>query len=394
MESNNKFSSRIDYTLAFLLFLLFITSCIAIYSAQTSGQYANNFLIQQVFWYAVGVGIIASIITFDSDQLKKITWYAYGFGLFLLFLLVIAPDSLAPNINGAKSWFVIKKVGSIQPSEFMKTFLIVALANVATTHHEKNPIKTMKTDFWLLLKLGLVTMAPIMLVMLQPDLGTSLVLIAILVGVIFVSGVSWKILTPIFAGGAAVAGTIFYFVLWQPDILEKYLGVKQYQFGRIYSWLDPYNYASSTGYQLTKSLLAIGSGQTTGKALEGGIGAREVYLPESHSDFIFSVIGEEFGFLGSSIVVSLFFLLLYHITKTGMDTKNNFYTYICVGVISMITFHVFQNIGMTIGVLPITGIPLPFISYGGSSLMGNMMAMGLIFSIRYHYKKYMFSTDK
>jgi rod shape determining protein RodA len=159
-------------------------------------------------------------------------------------------------------------------------------------------------------------------------------------------------------------GIIFYFVLVQPDILEKYLGVKQYQFGRIYSWLDPYNYQSSEGYQLTQSLMSIGSGETSGK----GYGNRDIYMPESQTDFIFSVVGEEFGFVGSRVLISIFFLLIYHITKVGMETKNNFYTYLCVGVISMITFHVFQNIGMTIGLLPITGIPLPFISYGGSSL--------------------------
>lgn len=187
----------------------------------------------------------------------------------------------------------------------------------------------------------------------QPDLGTALVLIAIMLGMIFISGITWKILMPIFAFGASLVSIIFYFVLVKPEILEKYLGVKQYQFGRIYSWLDPYNYSSTSGYQLTRSLLAIGSGQTSGK----GFGTREVYLPESHTDFIFSVVGEEYGFVGASLLVSLFFLLIYHITRVGMETKNPFYTYICVGVISMITFHVFQNIGMTIGILPITGIP-------------------------------------
>jgi rod shape determining protein RodA len=240
-----------------------------------------------------------------------------------------------------------------------------------------------------LAKLGLVTMVPLALIMKQPDLGTGLVFIAILLGMIFISGITWKLLVPIFSVGVSLITVIFYFVLVKPDLLEKYLGVKQYQFGRIYSWLDPYNYQSSEGYQLTKSLLAIGSGMTGGK----GFMRREIYLPESQTDFIFSVVGEEFGFIGASVLISLFFLLIYHITKVGMETKNNFYTYICVGVISMITFHVFQNIGMTIGVLPITGIPLPFISYGGSSLMGNMMGLGLIFSIRYHYKKYMFSTS-
>lgn len=388
MTSNTNTTSKIDYSLVFILLLLFLASCVSIYSAQMSGQYKENFLIKQIVWYAVGGGIIASVMTLDSDQLRKISWYAYGLGLFLLGLLIVAPTSIAPVINGAKSWFKVPALGSLQPSEFVKVFVILALARVIDDHHQKNIVKTLQSDFWLLVKLGITTMVPVLFVMKQPDLGTSLVFMAILLGMIFISGISWKILVPIFATGIVLISTIFYFVLWQPDLLEKYLGVKQYQFGRIYSWIDPYNYQSAEGYQLTKSMLAIGSGMTSGK----GLANREVYLPESQTDFIFSVVGEEFGFIGASVLISLFFLLIYHITKVGMETKNNFYTYICVGVISMVTFHVFQNIGMTIGVLPITGIPLPFISYGGSSLMGNMLGVGLIFSIRYHYKKYMFST--
>lgn len=387
MTSNNNTTSKLDYNLVFILILLFLASCVSIYSAQASGQYKENFLIKQMVWYAVGGGIITGVMTLDSDQLRKLTWYAYGFGIFLLGFLIVAPESIAPVINGAKNWFKVPGVGTIQPSEFVKIFIILALARVIEDHHQKNQIKTIQSDFWLLIKLGIVTMVPLILIIKQ-DLGTSLVFLAILIGMIFISGISWKLLTPLFSVGIALIGTIFYFVLWQPGFLEKYLGVGEYQLRRIYSWLDPYSYQGSDAYQLTKSLLAIGSGQTGGK----GLGNREVYLPESQTDFIFSVVGEEYGFIGASVLISLFFLLIYHITKVGMETKNNFYTYICVGVISMITFHVFQNIGMTIGVLPITGIPLPFISYGGSALMGNMLGIGLIFSIRYHYKKYMFST--
>lgn len=388
MTSTKNTTSKLDYNLLFILFLLFLSSCIAIYSAQTTGQYKENFLLKQIIWYIISGVIIAGVMRLDSDQLRKITWYAYGFGMLLLVAVIVAPSSIAPTINGAKSWFKIPALGSLQPSEFMKVFTILALARVVDDHHQKNLVKTIKTDFKLLAKLCIVTMAPILLIMKQPDLGTSLVFIAILLGMIFVSGINWRILLPLFLSGAIIIGTIFYLVLVQPDVLEKYLGVKQYQFGRIYSWLDPYNYQSSEGYQLTKSLLAIGSGQTSGK----GFNHRDIYLPESQTDFIFSVIGEEFGFIGSSVLIGLFFLLIYHITRVGLETKNNYYTYICVGVISMITFHVFQNIGMCIGVLPITGIPLPFISYGGSALLGNMLGVGLIFSIRYHSKKYMFST--
>ena len=388
MTSNTNKTSKLDYNLVFILILLFLASCLAIYSAQASGQYKENFLVKQIVWYAVGAGIITAVMTLDSDQLRKLTWYAYGFGIFLLGFLIVAPESIAPVINGAKNWFKIPGFGTLQPSEFVKIFIILALARTIEDHHLKHQMKTMQTDFWLLVKLGAVTMFPLVLIIKQ-DLGTSLVFLAILLGMIFISGISWKLLTPLFSVGIVLIGTIFYFVLWNPALLEKYLGVKQYQFNRIYSWLDPYSYQGSDAYQLTKSLLAIGSGQTGGK----GLGNREVYLPESQTDFIFSVVGEEYGFIGASVLISLFFLLVYHITKVGMETKNNFYTYICVGVISMITFHVFQNVGMTIGVLPITGIPLPFISYGGSALMGNMFGLGLIFSIRYHYKKYMFSTS-
>ncbi len=387
MTSKKKTSlPKVDISLMLILLFLFLVSCITIYSAQTTGQYKENFLLKQVIWYGVGVGIIVAVIKLDSEQLKKISWYAYGFGLFLLSFLIVAPNSIAPVINGAKSWFRVPGMGSLQPAELVKVFIILALAKVIDSHHQKNIHKTIKTDFLLLMKIGIFTLIPLLLVMQQPDLGTSLVFIAIMLGMVFISGISWKLLAPIFSTGVVLISLIFYFVLWHPEILEKYLRVKSYQFGRIYSWLDPYNYESSAGFQLTRSLLAIGSGETSGK----GYGTREVYLPESHTDFIFSIVGEEFGFIGASILITLFFLLIYHITKVGIGTKNNFYTYICVGVISMITFHVFQNIGMTIGLLPITGIPLPFISYGGSSLLGNMLAISLIFSIQYHNKKYMF----
>lgn len=387
--NRNQNNSKIDFSLVLILMLLCLASCVAIFSAQSTGQYNENFLVKQIFWYAVGVAIIAGVISLDSDQLKKIAWYAYGFGIFLLLLLIVAPESIAREVNGAKSWFQLPGI-SLQPSEFVKVFIILALSRIIVEHQEKYLAKTAKTDLWLLTKIIGVTFFPLILVMQQPDLGTSLVFIAIMLGMIFVSGITWKIIFPLFTGGALMGASILYLVLWQPDLLEKYLGVQEYQFGRIYSWLDPYNYQSSTGYHLTQSLLAIGSGETAGK----GMGTRDVYLPESHSDFIFSVIGEEFGFIGASVLISLFFLLIYHITKVALETKNSFYTCICVGIISAITFHVFQNIGMTVGVLPITGIPLPFISYGGSSLMGNMLGMGLIFSIRYHYRKYMFSNGE
>ncbi|MGD6857119.1 FtsW/RodA/SpoVE family cell cycle protein [Bacillus infantis] len=388
MDRSLKPSDRFDWTLSFLLLLFAIVSCTAIYSAQTLQQYDKNFLLMQIFWYGVGAFIAGVTMYFDSEQFRKLSWILYAFGILLLVALALAPSSIAPVIKGAKSWFVIPHVGSIQPSEFVKVFLIMALSKLIASHHEKFIRKTLKTDFYLLIKLGAVTALPLGLILVQ-DLGTALVIIAIMLGIIFVSGISWKILLPIYSAGIGFAASVLYLVIWAPDVIEKYLKVDPYQFDRIYSWLDPESYGQSAGLQLLRSLQAIGSGLITGK----GVGDRQVNIPDNHSDFIFSVIGEEYGFLGASIVISLFFLLIYHLTKTAMETKDPYNTYICTGIISMITFHVFQNIGMTIQLLPITGIPLPFISYGGSSLMGNMFAMGLIFSIRFHHKTYMFSSD-
>lgn len=388
MKSKTKVAEKFDWTLFFLLLLFFLISCAAIYSAQTTGQYKENYFIKQVVFYVIGAFIAGVVMLFDNYQYKKLSWYLYSFGILLLVALIFAPESIAPIRNGAKSWFIIPRLGSFQPSEFMKIFLIITLSKLITDHHEKYTAKTLSTDFSLLIKLGLTTALPLVLIA-KEDLGTGLVIIAILVGMLLVSGITWKILLFVFTLGASLAGTIIYFVLWAPEILEKYLGVKTYQFNRIYSWLDPRAYESGAGYHLIKSLQAIGSGLITGK----GFGERAVYIPESHTDFIFSVIGEEYGFVGASFVIGLFFILIYHLTKTALDTNDPFNSYICVGVISMIAFHVFQNVGMTIQVLPITGIPLPFISYGGSSLMGNMFAMGLIFSIRYHHKTYMFGSD-
>lgn len=388
MNKPIKAAERFDWTLCLLLFLFFIISCAAIYSGQASGQYEGNFVLSQIKNYAVGMAIIGIVMYFDSEQIKKLSWILYGIGILLLIGLFIAPLELVPNIKGARLWYRIPLLGSFQPSEFVKIFLIITLSRVIVTHYEKYSVKTLKNDFFLLLKLGAATAVPLGLIIIE-DLGTALVIIAILTGIILVSGISWKVIVPIYGLGGIFAGFILYLVIWAPEVLQKYLKVETYQFFRIYSWLDPAGHKQGAGLQLYKSLQAIGSGLLTGK----GFGKRQVYIPDSHTDFIFSVIGEEYGFIGGSIVISLFFLLIYHLTKTALETKDPFNTYICVGIISMITFHVFQNIGMTIQVLPITGIPLPFISYGGSSLMGNMMAMGLIFSIRYHHKAYMFASD-
>ncbi|WP_042352521.1 FtsW/RodA/SpoVE family cell cycle protein [Bacillus massiliigorillae] len=390
MKKRQTFSERFDWTLCLIIFLFLLVSCLAIYSAQATGQYGTtNFVFKQIQWYVIGSVIVAIIMYFDPDQIRRLSWYLYGFGILLLILIIISPESLVPKINGARSWFKLPVGGiAIQPSEFMKTFLILILSRIAISHQQTTEIKTIKTDLVLLGKLGVVTLLPLALIMKQPDLGTSLVIISIFLGIVLVSGINWKILLPAIGGGISIGSLLIYLVLYFPELLQKYLGVESYQFKRIYAWLRPEEYAGKEAFHLEQSLDAIGSGMMTGKGFTKAV----VYIPESHSDFIFSVIGEEFGFVGGSIVIGLYFILIYHLIKIALSAADGFISYVCAGIISMLTFHVFQNIGMTIQVLPITGIPLPFISYGGSSLMGTMMAMGVIFSIQYYSRASMFST--
>ncbi|MFC7685938.1 FtsW/RodA/SpoVE family cell cycle protein [Ureibacillus sp. GCM10028918] len=390
MQNNQNFAGRFDWKLALIILIFLIVSLLAISSAQTTGQYGTtNFVLQQLINYVIFAVIVAFVIYFDPDQYKKMAWYLYGIGILLLIVLAVIPaGGIVIERNGAKSWFSTP-IGSIQPTEFMKTFYILATAWLISKHHEKYSIKSIKSDFILLGKIAITLIIPLAFIMLQPDLGSSLVFLAITAALIIVAGVSWKIILPVFAVGITVGGSLLWMALYMQDFLEEKFGFSPYQFARIYSWLDPYSYSSGSGYHLITSLNAIGSGEIFGK----GYLDREVYVAESHTDFIFTVIGEEWGFIGASFVICLYFLLIYHLTKLTLTLKDPFCTYVCAGIIAMITFHVFENIGMTIQLLPITGIPLPFISYGGSSLMGNALAIGLVFSMKFHYKSYMFAGN-
>ncbi|WP_438313289.1 FtsW/RodA/SpoVE family cell cycle protein [Sporosarcina sp. FA9] len=392
MKLPNKPADRFDWTLAFILLLFCIISLFAIASGQTSDQYGTNFVIKQLRWYAVSIFIVAFTMYFEPDHYKKMAWYLYGFGIFLLVFLYFAPggkDQIGEIHNNVKRWLNFPYIGRIQPSEFIKTFFILGMAKLVTKHHEKFEIKTLKTDFMLLGKIILVLIVPLGFIAQQPDLGTSIVLIAITAAIILVAGISWRIILPLFFSGAAIGATLLWAAVYAQDFMQDKLGFDPYMFKRVYSWLDPYSYPSNEGLHLITSITAIGSGGMTGKGFHG----REVYVPENHTDFIFSVIGEEYGFIGSSLVISLYFILIYHLTKVALELKDPFSMYVCTGIIAMITFHVFENIGMTIQLLPITGIPLPFISYGGSSLMSNMLAIGLIFSMKFHHRTYMFGED-
>ena len=269
------------------------------------------------------------------------------------------------------------------PSELMKIAYILILAYIVTSHNLKHRNRDLKTDGFLILKMFLVTLPIGVLLKLQNDFGTMLVFIAILGGVFIMSGISWKIIIPTVAAVVVLGAGLLYLVTTDSgrELLYK-VGFENYQFARIYSWMDPFHDATGNSYQQAQALKAIGSGGMTGK----GFNVSDVYVPVRESDMIFSVIAENFGFIGSTFVILLYFVLIYRMIRVCFDTNNEFLSYITTGVIMMILFHVFENIGANIGLLPLTGIPLPFISQGGSALMSNMIGVGLVMLMRYQYQ--------
>lgn len=385
---SEKKESRIDYGIVLSILLLAIISIATMFSTiSLIGNGGLRATIMHVAWYVVGAVAIIVIMQFDSEQLWKITPYAYGLGLVLLILVLFFYDEPTFLRTGARSWFKLGPL-TFQPSEVMKIAFILMLARTVTQHNATFLNHNVRADFILLGKIALVSAPPMLMVLLQNDLGTTLVFIAIVIGLVLMSGITWKILVPLFSSVATIGTTLLLLVVYNREFLYN-LGFKDYQFSRIDSWLDPYHDTQGAAYQLLQSIKAIGSGKVFGK----GFGVSEVYVPVRESDMIFSTIGENFGFIGGAVLILIYFMLVYQMIRVCLDTKNIFYTYISTGVIMMIVFHVFENVGMSIGLLPLTGIPLPFISQGGSALLGNMMGVGLIMSMRYHYKSYMFSEE-
>ncbi|MFJ7752479.1 rod shape-determining protein RodA [Peribacillus muralis] len=377
---------QLDYILLITLLFLFIYSLFAVYSG--SGQYETQdpyyFLKRQVIWYIIGIGVMVGVAFFDFELLERWAAPLYALGMGLLLLV----HFFGTFKNGAIRWISIGPM-ELQPSEFMKVFLILYLAVVLKRFANRK--LSFKESIPTTLKVLLLTIAPFYLILVQPDLGSALVIAAIAFSLILASGIAYRLLIILVFGFMALIGFLFYLHNNFYDMFIKF--IKPHQLERIYGWLSPDEFASSYGYQLKQALLGIGSGQMFGNGFNQGSQVQSGRIPEAHTDFIFSVIGEEFGFIGAAILISLYFILLYRITIIAFNSNNIFGYFICGGVIGLISFQVFQNIAMTIGLMPVTGIALPLLSYGGSALITNMMALGLVFSVNLRSKKYMFSKS-
>lgn len=386
--------SRIDWGIIFCVLLLALIGLASIYVAAShdsqGGTSVARQVVTQLAWYLVGTIMIIVIMQFDAEQLWKLAPIVYWVGIFLMYAILVFYSRAYYVNTGAKSWFAIGPF-TFQPSEIMKPAYILMMGRVITTHNNRYSVHTVDSDWHLIGRMFLWLLPVLISLKFQNDFGTGLVFFAIFIGMILVSGVTWRILGPALAGLGVIGGSALFMVTSAGGraFLER-IGFQAYQFNRIDTWLHPDQDTSNQGYQLWQSIKAVGSGGLAGTGFDNS----KVYVPVRESDMIFSVIGENFGFVGGILLILLYLLLIYLMVRVTFDTKNEFYAYISTGVIMMILFHVFENIGMNIGLLPLTGIPLPFISAGGSSLVGNLIGIGMIMSMRYHHHSYMFSNQK
>ncbi len=427
---------RLDIVLILSVLGLISLGIAFIYSSgvTSGGVQVSAEWIRQIIWAVTGMALMTTFALIDYRRWKQWAVPAYT-GILVLLVMVLL---FGNYVKGARAWIGIGPVG-IQPSEFGKLAVIVILARWFEDRGKgKDGIRTF-------LGAIAVTGIPMLLILVQPDLGTAIVYIPILLAMAFAAGVDWRLLLfPVLVGIFVVVGVLGYawnehiattsrsffnlFTDWKmmritiPAIIllalllfggwffyrkqiymsalysfgviaTSYLGIvaaalvlKGYQMMRLVVFLDPQIDPRGAGWHIIQSVTAVGSGGMMGKGFLQGTQSHYRYLPEQSTDFIFSIISEETGFIGGLLVFGLFTLIIVRALYTAFTSQDRFGSYLAVGIAAMLAFHVIQNIGMAIGVMPITGIPLFFLSYGGSSLWMAMMAMGLLLSI--HYRRY------
>lgn len=354
-----------DFPLIIILLGLMTVSILAISSAKFNEPL---FVQKQLIFYGLGFAAIIVIQFFDYRHLKRFSFWLYGIGVVLLVLVRV----IGREEKGETRWLGIGGF-QFQPSDLMKIFLIIALAKVMADLNEA-PIRSWKS----LGKIFGLFIVPFAFVV-QGDLGTAIIMMAIFASMLLVAGLDWRILVTCVLIVVLAIGSVFYVYFNHTDMLEKVL--KPHQFQRIQTFVEPTADISAKGYQVYQGTVAIGSGGLMGKGFREGTQVQGRWVPESHNDFVFTVIGEEYGFIGVSVLICLFIFLIYRMVLIALSSNDFFGSYIVAGVIGMLVFQVFQNIGMTIGLMPVTGINLPFISYGGTSLLSVMIAVGLVINV-------------
>jgi len=390
---------RMDPVILVCVLLFSLYSLLAVYSATSSSeveQVRGNFT-KQIVWISIGLMIFFGLSYIPLSVVFSLTFAAYGILIFMIFMI----DLFGAISGGAQRWFEMGGI-KIQPSEFMKPVLVLMLARfLSPEHHNPNKLNNLLLAFALVL-------APFLLVLKQPDLGTSLVYLAVVIPMLYWRGLSpftiFVLVSPFvaflasfnfyaFAAAIFIISVILYlskrgkWVGWTVFLTNVFVGTLSplvwnklhgYQQQRILTFLGLVDDPKGVGYQIIQSMVAIGSGGFSGKGLLHGTQTQLRFLPAQHTDFIFSVLAEEWGFVGSLVVVGTFYVFISRSIKIASTVGYNFASLATLGLATIFAFQVVVNLGMTMGIMPVTGVPLPFISYGGSAMLTSMVMAGLI----------------
>ncbi|OUR96212.1 rod shape-determining protein RodA [Halobacteriovorax marinus] len=352
---------KYDFSFFGICGAIFLMGVVNLYSAthaSTSAHMANLYKVQ-IGWYAVSLlaGVVVSFI--QPKNFFRFSWLLYGINVFLLILVLF----LGHKGMGAQRWLVIGPV-RIQPSELMKMAVILVLAR---WYSKAEPNK--EIGFRELIIPFFMAFIPAILIIAEPDLGTGLLVLLIFFVITFYRKLKWKTIAILAIIGVISGGIMYQF------------GLKQYQRNRILTFINPTADAKGTGYNAIQSKIAIGSGKIIGKGFKKSSQASLNYLPENHTDFVFSIFNEEHGFVGSLFLISLFLVLFYRFIWLAQSVPRIYESIVVIGIMSVFFWHTFINMGMVTGLMPIVGLPLPFMSYGGSSLLTFSLCCGIATSI-------------
>jgi rod shape determining protein RodA len=358
-----KFDRRIfqhfDWTLLALVFSVCAIGIVNIYSTGFSASEGQIPLyLKQIQWISLGLIFMMLIFFVDYRVIIKGAYVIYGISVALLVFVFL----FGYAAHGSQRWLGGGGF-ALQPSELMKVVIIITLARYFDDHRSTESYKLKE-----LLMPFLIVIAPFLLILKQPDLGTALILIIIFISIVFFIGVDWKSLIIVFAGGLISLPLIWHFL-------------KDYQKERLLTFINPENDPLGAGYHIIQSMIAVGSGEIIGKGFLSGSQTQLKFLPEQQTDFIFSVFAEEWGFIGALVLIIMFMSIIFWGLKIALQARDSLGTIIAFGITALISWEVFINIGMVLGILPVVGIPLPFFSYGGSAMLSLMAAIGLLMNV-------------
>lgn len=359
MRIDNRLFKKIDFGLIVIVLLICIIGVVTVGSA-TYSLGSERYIRTQIISILIGIGVAVAIMFIDYNTFGRI--YIPIYIICNAMLLAVFVFGKGSESWGADRWIRIGSFG-FQPSDFAKIGIIICLAKVLDDK------KDMLHKPMVLLKVLLFAGFPMLLVLAQPDLGTTLIFAAFVFGMLFVAGLKYKYI--IIAG---IVGVVTAPLAW-------FGALKPYQRDRVLIFLNPEQDPMGKGYHTLQSRVAVGAGMIWGKGLFNGTSNQFGFLPEKHTDFIFSVVAEELGFLGVTILIALYLIMLYKCVKIAREAKDDFGSYLVTGITFMIAFHIFLNIAMTIGLAPVTGKPLPFVSYGGTFMLTNMIALGIVLNV-------------